>query len=93
MHDSQLELFEDNDKISFLKKELSALHQRCEHLKRGMASKYNHLAKLCISLQEENSQLKRRIEELEKTLSDPYANPEEDDYLSKLFQEAYLYTS
>lgn len=88
----QLEIFEEeNEKLSLLKKELAALHQRCEVLKRGMASKYNQLAKLCLLLQEENSQLKKRIDELEKASSAQKASTQlEDDYLRELFQEAYL---
>lgn len=88
---SQLELFEENDQISLLKREVLKLRQRCELLRRGMSKKYNQLAKLCMILQEENSLLKRRLDAIEKTDSaaDGLEDIEGDDYLLKLFEEAY----
>ncbi len=87
---TQMEMFETNDEITRLKKELTFLRQKCDQLKKGMASKYNLLAKLCLFLQEENSRLKHRIDELEKNLQlIPSSEQEEDDYLKKLFEEAY----
>jgi hypothetical protein len=88
---SQLQLFEENDELTVLKREVLKLRRRCDQLRKGMASRYNQLAKLCVVLQEENSELKRRLDAFEKGdagMAVPMCI-EEDDYLLKLFEEAY----
>lgn len=76
---TQLELFEECAVLEHLRKELVALKRRCDQLRRGTSSRYNKLAKLCLSLQEENMQLKKRLENMEKGNSKAVC-PEETDF-------------
>lgn len=79
---SQLELFDENTILDMLHKELSGLKKRCDVLRRGMSSRYNKLAKLCIFLQEENALLKMRLEKVEKGKREPVQVEEPDFFCS-----------
>lgn len=79
---SQLELFDENAVMDVLQKELAALKKRCDVLRRGMSSRYNKLAKLCIFLQEENALLKTRLEKIERGEREPILTEEPDFFCS-----------
>jgi Tfp pilus assembly protein PilO len=86
---TQLELFESNDDIVILSKELEAVRRQNEKLKKNLFSKHNDLAKLCIALKEELDEMRRRINTLETSVL-RNGNSENKDMLETLFQEAYL---
>jgi len=86
---TQLELFESNDELTILNKELEAVKKQNEKLKKTLFSKHNDLAKLCLSLKEELDEMKRRIVIVE---NDVHRNgkSENNDMLKTLFKEAYM---
>jgi hypothetical protein len=89
MRADQLELFDENDEVTFLRKEVKRLRYQIEKSRRALCSHHNHLAKLCMTLQEENEELKRRLDKLEK-MAQLNGEKTSDDLLEKLFREAYM---
>jgi predicted nucleic acid-binding Zn-ribbon protein len=89
---TQLELFESNDEITILSKELEAVKKQNEKLKKNLFSKHNDLARLCIALKEELDEMRKRMNAVEtKVLRN--GKSENIDMLETLFQEAYLGSS
>lgn len=88
----QLDLFDEENECTLLRRELAALRQQCAKWQKNILSKHHQLAKLCLHVQEENCQLQRRLQALEKALQQS-STPEsqhEDDYMVRLFAAAYL---
>lgn len=54
----QLELFEENDDMSLLKKEHRALYDRVENMRRGLFARHADLMKMYIKQQEEIDRLR-----------------------------------
>lgn len=86
---TQLELFESNDEVTILSKELEAVKKQNEKLKKSLFSRHNDLAKLLFSLKEELDAVKARLNTVE---NHALRNGEQanSDLLETLFKEAYL---
>jgi len=91
-HKVQLDLFIEENEVSLLRKELKALTQQHERLKRSMYARHNDLSRFYLKLEEENEELKRRLDALERSQRLP-EDASNDDLLEKLFKEAYFASS
>ncbi len=89
---TQLELFESNDELTILSKELEAVKKQNEKLKKTLFSKHNDLGKLCLSLKEELEEIKKRVGLVENQVL-RNGQTENSDMLETLFKEAYLGSS
>lgn len=91
-HKIQLDLFEDENEVSVIRKELKELSQQQDKWKQSLLKRYQDLSKFCLNLQQENEQLKNRLDYLENKLpKDTYST--NDDLLERLFKEAYTHSS
>lgn len=54
----QLDLFEENDELSLMKKEIRGLLERQENVRKGLFARHNDLMKLYIKQQEEIDKLR-----------------------------------
>ena len=86
---TQLELFESNDELTILNKELQFVKKQNEKLKKTLNSKHNDLANLCLLLKEELDEVKKRLSTIENHALQNNKN-QNCDMLETLFQEAYL---
>jgi len=62
----QYELFEENDELSILKKEMVEMRIRNNNVQKGLFARHNDLAKLYMKQQDEIERLKIKIHELTK---------------------------
>jgi hypothetical protein len=62
----QYELFETNDDISLLQKEMSELRVSQNNLRKGLFARHNDLSKLYMRQQDELEKLKLKLSELIK---------------------------
>lgn len=62
----QFELFESNDEMSILRKEMIDLRVSQNNLRKGLFSRHNDLAKMYMRQQCELEKLKLKVEELKK---------------------------
>ncbi len=85
----QLELFEENDELTILGKELDSLKKQNDKLKKSLFSKHNDLSKLCLMLKEELDDVKKRLVTVENKQVNN-GQPVNSDMLETLFKEAYL---
>lgn len=86
---TQLELFEPNDEMSILNKELNLIKKQNEKLKKALSLKHNDLANMCLMLKEELDEVKKRLGAVENQ-PQKNENSHSCDMLETLFQEAYL---
>jgi hypothetical protein len=65
--DSQLSLFEDNDEISILKRELAEVKRNSENVRKSLFARHNELAKMYLDLKNQmnasqhNNLLKKEV--------------------------------
>lgn len=86
---TQLELFESNDELTILNKELQFVKKQNEKLKKTLTAKHNDLANLCLLLKEELDEMKKRLNVVENHALQNNKN-QNCDMLETLFKEAYL---
>lgn len=86
---TQLELFESNDELTILNKELQLVKKQNEKLRKTLSSKHNDLANLCLLLKEELEEVKKRMNLIENRAEIGNSN-QNSDMLETLFKEAYL---
>lgn len=91
-HKIQLDLFEDENEVSVIRKELKELSQQQEKWKQSLLKRYQDLSKFCLKLQQENEQLKNRLGYLENQLPKD-KDSANDDLLERLFKDAYTNSS
>jgi hypothetical protein len=84
----QLDLFKEENELSILRKQLQEVASLQDKLKKTLYARHQDLARLCLTLKEENDLLRSRLERIEKAISLPKETTSED--LKALFQEAYL---
>jgi len=88
---TQLHLFEQNDEISLLKREIVILKKNQEKLRRDLMARHNELAHLCIVLKEELDQIKRdAVKQKEQNSRHVEFESKSEDPYDSLFKEAYL---
>lgn len=59
----QLDLIEENDELTLLRKEIEIVRQQSANVRRGIFARHNEIAKTVIALQEEIEKLKGKTPE------------------------------